>query len=162
MVTNHNTNKKVLSHLSGLEITIIDKKEYTERGKKPSSEDFPYGVGNSWSLNYKRWSHLSITRSGPPCYNHIKGKSYDSPFTCLRYPAPNARVTLRRPFTLSLTIQWLSSGCSFFILRTSCRAKIHETKIYHALARIKTGNIYNSVFSFSIRARHSHECRILI
>lgn len=39
--------------------------------------------------------------------------------TCLRNPAPNALVTLRRPLTLSFTIQLLSSGCSFLILITS-------------------------------------------
>ena len=40
--------------------------------------------------------------------------------TCLRKPAPNALVTLRRPFTLSLTMHWLSFGCSLLILKTSC------------------------------------------
>lgn len=67
-----------------------------------------------------------------PCFHNgdplHKYNRIDCEQTCLRNPAPNARVTLRRPFTLSLTMQWLSSGCSLLILITSCNSSREERK----------------------------------
>lgn len=54
-------------------------------------------------------------------YDHRRDKcNVNVKNTCLRKPAPKARVTFKEPFTLSFLIAEVSLGCSLLILRTSC------------------------------------------
>lgn len=73
--------------------------------------------------------------------------------TCFRNPAPKALVTLRRPFTLSLTMHCLSSGCSFLILMTSCTMKIEIIR-KSAIPILVTKKIPTNVAKYKLRKEH--------
>jgi hypothetical protein len=64
-----------------------------------------------------------------------KKKELQDQLTFFKNPAPNALVTFNCPFTRSFDMAWLSSGCSAFILKTSC-SRIKKTRLFNFMLKL--------------------------